>query len=182
MTRSIFILALLTTLAPCAFSDLAKNPWKLPTSMEVQGKKLVLNGIGIRKAKIFFKVYAAGLYLPAKSSNPEDIKKMEGSKVIDLYFLRNVDKKDITKAWKEAHGMDQFTGEVSTLNSYMVDMKKNTHGMQFQVHDDGLVVKVGENLHPKIKNAAFAKAILNIYLGPAPPNKELKEGMLGKKI
>ena len=77
--------------------------------------------------------------------------------------------------------MDKFPKEVSILNSYMGQMQKNTHGLQFHIYNDGPVVKVGETVHPKITSKAFAQAILDIYLGPQPPNKELKAGMLGKK-
>lgn len=178
-----FILTLLVTLSISSFASLQDNPWKLPLTMEVSGKQLVLNGIGMRLATFFnIKVYAAGLYLPQKSQDPKAIKGMKGPKVIDLYFVRNVGKSDITKAWREAYGMEKFPGEVSTLNSYMEKMQKNTHGLQFRVYDDGLVVKVGDAIRPKIKNQAFAQAILDIYLGPKPPNKELRRGMLGKKI
>ena len=177
-----FICSLLLILPLSTLGSLQNNPWGFPTTMTLEKNKLVLNGIGMRLATFFnIKVYAAALYLPQRAQDPSAIMSMKGPKVIDLYFLRNVSQSDIRKAWRKAHGMDEFPKEVSLLNSYMDQMKKNTHGLQFRIYDDGTVVKVGEKMHPKITNKAFARAILNIYLGPRPPNRELKTGMLGEQ-
>ncbi len=45
---------------------------KLPDTTRVGDKTLMLNGMGLR-TKMIFKVYAAGLYLPAKQSDPAKI-------------------------------------------------------------------------------------------------------------
>ena len=181
MVKSSVVFALTFLFSLPSFSSLEDNPWKIPVSREMAGKKLILNGIGLRLATFFkIKVYAAGLYLPSKSADPVAIHQMSGPKVIDLHFLRKVDREDIAKAWKEAHGMDKFSAQVSTLNSYMADIPKGGR-MEFYIEDDGLVVKIGGSVRPKIVGKDFAKAILDIYLGAAPPNKELKVGMLGEK-
>ena len=166
------------TVAMGAFAEVKDHPF--PPSLTLAGQELTLNGVGMRLATFFnIKVYAAGLYLTKKARSPQVVKALPGPKVIGLYFLRNVDKDDISQAWRKAYGMQRFIKEVQLLNSYMGEMRKNTYGMQFQLYHDGLVVKVGEVIHPKIANAAFARAILDIYLGPKPPNEELKQGMLG---
>ena len=149
-------------------------------TQQVQKTQLVLNGIGMRLATFLnFKVYAAGLYLPKKGRDLATISSTPGPKLIDLYFLRNVDKEDIVKAWNKGHGLGQFPQELSALNSFMTDMKKKTHGLQLQILQNGLTVKVAGKPMPKINNPAFAKAMLNLFLGPKPPNEELREGMLG---
>ena len=43
-----------------------------PDSLDIGGQTLVLNGMALRK-KVIFKVYVAGLYLPAKEKNSETI-------------------------------------------------------------------------------------------------------------
>ena len=178
-----YALSLCVILASLSASSLAakKVPWDLPNSMKVGKKELVLNGVGMRTATWFkVKVYAAGLYVPQKAKTTEKIMAMEGPKVISLYFLRDVGKDKISNAWKEAPGLDKFPQEVTLLNSYMSEMKKDTLGLEFQIHGDGLVVKVNGAAKPKITNKAFADALLNVYLGPKPPNAELKSGMLGQ--
>ena len=44
---------------------------KFEDTIDQRGNKLVLNGAGVRY-KAIFKVYSAGLYLPKKTSSPED--------------------------------------------------------------------------------------------------------------
>ena len=47
---------------------------QMPDQVQVEGKTLVLNGMGIRKATIFHvKVYIAGLYMEKKSADPKAI-------------------------------------------------------------------------------------------------------------
>ena len=48
------------------------NAADIPSSMEYQGSKLVLNGSGSR-IKLFMKVYENSLYLLSSSSNDEEI-------------------------------------------------------------------------------------------------------------
>ena len=50
----------------------------LPDGMDVDGKQLVLNGMALRK-KVVFKVYVAGLYLPAKEQSGEKILAADGA-------------------------------------------------------------------------------------------------------
>ena len=74
---------------------------KFETSAEVAGQKLVLNGAGVRYRAVF-KVYAAGLYIKAKADTPDAIIKMDGAKRVQIKMLRDVDGKDLGKAFTEA--------------------------------------------------------------------------------
>ena len=58
---AIFVMLLFAT--PAVGAEL--NGVTLPDTISVNGKTLVLNGLGLRK-KAFIKVYVAGLYLPHK--------------------------------------------------------------------------------------------------------------------
>jgi hypothetical protein len=73
------MLTLLTLLlgAHLATSSLADSTQTLsgvtmPDTVTVNGTQLVLNGMALRK-KMVFKVYVAGLYLPARNSDPDAI-------------------------------------------------------------------------------------------------------------
>ena len=153
-----------------------------PTKIS-QDQELLLNGIGMRLAYfIKIKVYAAGLYLPQKSQSPEAIKSMKGPKVIDMYFLRDLGKNKLIGSWKNKdYGLSRFPQELNTLNSYMRDVKKNSHGLILEFYKDGLVVNMGGEMKPKIYNPDFTQAVFNIFVGPNPPNRELKDGLLGLK-
>lgn len=171
-----FILTCLLTFSITAFC----NPWGFPETKEVQGRQLVLNGIGMR-TKFWVEVYTAALYLPEKTQKTDIAKTMEGPKVVSFYFLRDVSKDQISNSWIDSYGMDRFPTEVAALNSHMVDIRENTNGIEFQIHDDGLLLKVNGANKTKIQNKAFADAVLDIYLGPRPPGGSgIKKGMLGR--
>ena len=70
----------------------------LPDSMDVNGQQLVLNGMALRK-KVIFKVYVAGLYLPAKEQNGEKILAADGPRCTVMHFLRSVSAKQVNEAW-----------------------------------------------------------------------------------
>ena len=74
----------------------------LPDTATVAGKRLVLNGMGMRQAT-FLKVdvYVAGLYLEQPSSDPGLILQSKQTKQIVLKFVRDVGRGDIVKAWNE---------------------------------------------------------------------------------
>ena len=100
----------------------------MPESVTIEGKTLVLNGIGIRKATIFnVKVYVAGFYLETKSRSADEIIRSEQVKRLDMVLLRDVDRDDIVDVWRKGlkknsadraslkPRFDQFAGWMSDL-------------------------------------------------------------------
>src|SRR5262245_27464145 len=70
----------------------------MPDRTVIDGKNLVLNGMGVREATIFnVDVYVAGLYLEQRSSDGEKIARSEQLKQMRLTFVRNVDREDMVK-------------------------------------------------------------------------------------
>ncbi len=150
-----------------------------PDTMEYQGQNLVLNGLGIRLATWFnVKVYVAGLYIEKKSSNPDEIFNFKSPKYISLKFLRDVDKDSINGAWEESID-DKFKTQKEKLKALMQDIKEKQE-LAFGVLKEKVVIKLDNKILGEISGAEFSRAILNIYIGPKPPNEELKSGMLGK--
>jgi hypothetical protein len=159
----------------------------MPDQVTVEGKTLVLNGMGLREATILkVSVYVAGLYLENKSQDADAILKSNQVKKIDLHFLRDVKADQLRDAWKE--GFDKncpkpctvLQERLATLNSYMSDMK-NGDAMSFTFLPGRVDVAVKGKTMGSISGDDFAKVLLSIWLGPSPPNKALKLGMLGKK-
>ena len=66
----------------------------LPDSVQVGGKTLVLNGLGLR-TKFVVKVYVAGLYLEQKSSDANAIVKTDAPKRLVMQFMRDLSKKQL---------------------------------------------------------------------------------------
>ncbi|MGM0575182.1 MAG: chalcone isomerase family protein [Myxococcota bacterium] len=159
----------------------------MPDQVTVAGKKLTLNGMGIREATIFnVDVYVAGLYIEEKTSSASKILGDTGPKKLVLHFVRDVDRDDITDAFEESfeeaagskHGA--LKGKLQKLNGWMSAIDEG-QGMDFTfLPGDGVEVRVKGSKKGTIEGADFARAFLAIWLGSSPPNKGLKKGLLGK--
>ncbi|HSQ83314.1 MAG TPA: chalcone isomerase family protein, partial [Desulfobacterales bacterium] len=73
----------------------------LPDSLMAGKDELVLNGDGFRK-KFFIKVYAAGLYLKEKNTDPHKIIDLDEPMAIRMHFVYSaVSSKKLVDAWNE---------------------------------------------------------------------------------
>lgn len=157
----------------------------LPDTQEVGGKKLVLNGIGIREATVFnVNVYMAGLYVEKKTKSPSDIIDPKAPKKILMHFVRDVDASDIRGAYDEGfekNGGSGLTKKVKQLNGWMSEMKEGQRMALIYEPGKGTTVSVRGKVKGTIEGEDFAKVLFTIFFGPNPPNSDLKEGMLGKK-
>ena len=105
MLRCTLLLSLLLA-APALAKEL--KGVKMADAIEAGGKKLTLNGMGLR-TKAIFKVYVAGLYLEEKSSDPAAIIAKAGVRRVDLQMLRDLEKGKITEAIKA--GFEKNSGD-----------------------------------------------------------------------
>ncbi len=182
----------------------SKDGVDMPDEITVEGKKLVLNGMGTRTATILMipvaKVYVAGLYVEQKSGNPDEIL-AGGMKQLVLQMKRNVDKKDVLKAWTEGFKKngeyDAMKSRIDILAGWMFDTKENdTMTFTFVPGADASKGKLNVSLAPTnapdvkpenkrnatggtIEGEDFTKAFFKIWLGQNPPNPKLKTGLLG---
>lgn len=159
----------------------------LPDSTEVDGRALVLNGLGLREAT-FLKVdvYVAGLYLESKSADAKSILGASGPKQLRMRFVRNLTRDEIVKAWREGvtkNASDQeplVRDRFETLYAAMTDVAKGDEMILTEGADDSVAVSLGGKEIVRLKGRDFAKVLWSIWLGPHPPNPELKDGLLGK--
>jgi len=73
----------------------------LPDTVQVGGKTLILNGLGVR-SEFMVKVYVAGAYIEHKSSDPDVFIKADEPKQIIMHFLHDASKKQMTDAFEES--------------------------------------------------------------------------------
>lgn len=181
---SLMLLLMLTTL-PAVAAEL--EGVTMPDAITVDGKTLELNGLGMRKAsRLFLKfdVYVAGLYVEETSADPQTILDSGNASRIRMQFVRKVKKKDIAKAWSEgfeknAADLSRFETRIDDLNGWMEDMGK-TDTMSFTwLPGSGVNVAVNGEDKGTIAGDDFGRVLWSIWLGPEPPNPELKQGMLG---
>jgi hypothetical protein len=154
-------------------------------SIEINGEKLVLNGMALRK-KVIFKVYVAGLYLPQKEQDAEKILTGNTTRHIIMHFMRSVSKSKLNGAWFD--GLESNTPKHSpelkkqfdTLASLMEGVKKGDRIIFTYTPDKGTDVNVKNNLKGTIAGKEFADALFACWIGPKPgPGKGFKEDILG---
>lgn len=179
----VFLSAALATPSPATAASLAGVT--LPDSTTIGEKTLVLNGLGLREAT-FFKVdvYVAGLYLEQKSTDAGAIVASEGVKLLDMKFVRDVDKDKLTEAWiegfqKNSIGYGRLKDRVAKLNTFMSDVSEN-ETMRFVFNKDSVEVFIRDENKGSIEGRDFVEGMLAVWLGKHPPNEELKQGLLGK--
>lgn len=157
----------------------------LPDTVQVGSRTLVLNGLGLRK-KYMVKVYVAGLYLEQKSSDPTAILTPDIPKRIVMHFVRGVSKNQIVDGFNESFenntpdaqktmkaDIDQFLGAMESVNDG--DEITLTY-----LPGTGTTVAMHGKDKLTISGPAFAQVLFSVWLGPKPPNQEMKEGLLGR--
>lgn len=176
------VLAILA--APAAAGERAGI--RMPDTLEVGGKKLVLNGLGVREATMFnVNVYVAGLYVQRRSRNPADILRGDQVRLIHLRFVHDVGRKDVTKSFNEGFEKNAsdlvpaIRPQIQQFMSLLPSFKDGSTLTLSYVPDVGTRVSVNGKAVGTIPGADFARALFAIWLGPHPPNAGLKRGLLG---
>lgn len=156
-----------------------------PDQMQVGGATLTLNGLGLRQATVLkVNVYVAALYVTRKSGDPGGLLADAPAELI-LQFVRDVGASDITKGWNEGFeknakaDLPALKDRIATLNGWMTDVKSGQRMVFSFKPGTGVQVTVNGAAKGTIKGDDFAKAFLSIWLGPEPPNPEIKAGLLG---
>jgi hypothetical protein len=181
MTVTISLIGLIA-LSPVTAATLADVDFD--DRVTVEGKELVLNGMGLRTATAFkVKIYAIGLYLENKSSDSDAIMSSTENKRITMHFLHKVSADELSGGWSE--GFENNTQDISGIkdqiakfNASMRDVKT---GDSITLDFSGRKVDVFINnaLIDSMEGESFLSALLAIWLGPKPPNEPLKKGILG---
>jgi hypothetical protein len=157
-----------------------------PEQAQVDGSTLTLNGLGLRQATFLkVNVYVAALYVANVSSDAQALLASNTPKELILHFLHNVSDDELKKAWEEGfehNAKEQLAAlqeRIDMLKGWMVDMKSGQR-LTF-LHKPGVGIQVDVNGTAKgtIQGDDFATAFLSIWLGPHPPNPNLKSGLLG---
>jgi hypothetical protein len=162
---------------------------KFEPTVQVGGQTLVLNGVGLRKRAIF-KVYVAGLYVPAKSSNAATLLAEKGPRRTSLRMLRDLDADTLVGAFSDGLKANlseaQMTALKPQVEAFIATLKavgeaKKGDVINFDYTPDA-GTRISVNGQPKgnaIAGQEFYAAVLRIWLGDKPVDEGLKKGLLG---
>ncbi|HZQ60476.1 MAG TPA: chalcone isomerase family protein [Casimicrobiaceae bacterium] len=158
----------------------------LDDKASVGGKELVLNGAGLRTRAIF-KVYVAGLYLPAKTADAQAALAASARR-IELHLLRNLSADQLLDALddglKENNSEAELAAikpQVTQLASIMRAFKQVKEGdvVGLEYVDGTTRVLLGSEARGTIAGEPFNRALMKVWLGEHPVQSDLKKALLG---
>lgn len=158
----------------------------LADTMDAGGNQLLLNGMAVRK-KVIFKVYVAGLYLPARESRGETILAGDTPRACLLHFVRKVEGEKVAGAWRDGLAANtpdasvELKQQFATLCSWMEEMRKGESLEFIYLPGRGTEVRVKGKSKGVLPGKPFADALFACWIGPRPgPGEGFKKGLLGK--
>lgn len=183
---------LLASLACLSFSAQAVEVEgiKFEDKARLGNAELVLNGAGLR-TRVFFKVYAIGLYVPEKKAAAADILAQKGAKRLRIVTLRDLTAEQFADALVEGMQKNSSPAEnealkarIDKFRAVILDLKaapKATTVVIEYLPESGTRLSFnGEKRGEDIAGEDFHRALLKIWLGDKPAQDDLKEALLGK--
>jgi hypothetical protein len=185
--KHIIVLGLLLVPLLCQGADVAGV--RLDDGARIGSQNLVLNGAGLR-VKVFFKVYAAGLYLSEKTSSAAAVLTLAGPKRVSMTMMRDLTAQQLIDALGEgmrnnhtAAEFEKLKPRVERLNAIMSAIGAVKSGNVITLDylpESGTQVSLnGEPKGEAIAGDDFYRALLRIWLGDNPVDSSLKKALLG---
>jgi hypothetical protein len=158
---------------------------RIDDKARVGNADLLLRGAGLRK-RLFFQVYAVGLYVQDRGADPIA---QPGAKRVHIHMLRDVGAEQFTEALADGIKANHTEAEakaleprVKELGAIMAGLKQAKAGMVIALDWTGsetLLVVDGKPAGRPIQGADFYRALLRIWLGEQPVQEDLKKALLG---
>jgi hypothetical protein len=163
----------------------------LEDRIRVDGEELQLNGIALR-TRMFFRVYVAGLYLPARAATAQAALEAKGAKRIILVMMREASAQQFFEsidAGLRANSSEAQIARMKTQTDELMAMirvvgqaKKGMRiVLDYAPSAGGTTLFVdGVAQGPPMPGEEFYQALLRIWLGDNPAQEDLKEALLGQ--
>jgi Chalcone isomerase-like len=180
----VFRLLLLAALAsPALAAEVAGV--KIDDKTRVADTELSLTGAGLRR-RAFFQVYAIGLYVRDRKSDPIV---QPGPKRVQIHMLRDVGADTFTEALADGIKANHteaeaqaFASRVKQLGDTIARIGEARKGMTIALDWSGSATQVmvdGKPAGAPIEGEDFYRALLKIWLGEKPVQDDLKRALLG---
>ena len=159
----------------------------LPDTFPVDGRTLVLNGIGLRTLTVFsVHIYVAALYVTKPSHDAAEILHSTEPKVIVLRFIHGGSKADVEKEYREGERVNCAAGGCNPADAGDFDqliaaapavVPGDTSTYIFA--DGGVEVLANGKRIAKFTNPDLAYRLLAGFIGDHPPSQALRTALLG---
>ncbi len=162
------------------------NGVHMPSTLDVGGHTLSLNGMALRK-KFIIKVYVAGLYVASASQDPQAILAADAPRRMVMHFISGHGSKDkICGAWNDGlkdntpGASAELKAQFEQLCGMMRDIKNGEELLLTYVPEQGTTINIAGSDVGTIAGKEFADAVLRCWIGPKPgPGEGFKKGLLG---
>lgn len=172
--------------APGTFTEV--NGVKFDHEITLRGNKLVLNGAGTRY-KFVVKVYAAGLYVPAKISTPEATWDTRTPRAFKVVMLRDIDANELGKLFTDGMQKNATREEFGKaipgtlkLAELFAARKRLVAGDNFYIEwvpGSGTTIIInGKADTEPVKEPEFFSSLMKIWFGKSPADYQLKDALL----
>jgi Chalcone isomerase-like len=161
----------------------------VPTATTVRGKKLVLNGAGVRR-RGYYKSNIVALYLPERLTTLDAIMKLDGPRRIQMLLLRDFSQSTVSRIFladfKQATTDTEFKtliNEVAEIGAIYNNVKRVEQGDKVNIDwqpGAGIIASLNDRqLNEKpINNELAYQIYLRMFMGPTVP-EELRNRLLG---
>jgi len=162
---------------------------EVPTATTVRGKKLVLNGAGVRR-RGYYKSNIVALYLPARLTTLDALMKLDGPRRIQMLLLRDFSQSTVSRIFladfKQAATDTEFKtliNEVAEIGAIYNNVKRVEQGDKVNIDwqpGAGIIASLNDRqLNEKpINNELAYQIYLRMFMGPTVP-EELRNRLLG---
>ncbi len=159
---------------------------RLPDSVQVAGQTLVLNGLGIREATALqVDVYVAGLYVPQRSRDVNAILAPDRPRRVVMRFVRDVSRSDAVEGFttgfqrNSPSDLAALRPSIQRLTSMVSAMHEGDVVTITYVPGEGTAIDIAGRARGTIEGVLFGRAVFMNFIGPRPPNRGLRVGLLG---
>jgi len=187
--KKVLLSVALAVLSLSMFAQTKVGDATLPNKLNIESDQLVLNGSGLRE-KLWFDLYACGLYLQSKSNQASTIVNADKPMTIHMEILSSLlSKKKLIGAFKD--GIKK-TNSTETVNKIAVDLKKFLSFVDSDIKvgdkyslvytpNAGTSLYINNKKKGTIQGLDFKSAIFNMWLSETPADKSLRKELLGIK-
>jgi len=155
----------------------------LPDTVSLGGQTLQLNGMGLREY-FFIDIYVGGMYLPARTTSDVQAIQADVPKRMVMHFIfKEVTAEQMVDTFRQglaANPEAQAMGErAERLYAVMEGCRAGDEVVLDYVPGQGLTITLKGQVKDTIPGADFMRAVWTLFIGPVPPSKKLKAGLLG---
>jgi len=162
---------------------------EVPDSITLEdGSTLQLNGMGLRE-KLWIDVYVGSLYLAKRADNVAAALAQTSAYRVQMDFVyKEVASEKLVEAWREGFNRNQSESRLKQMAErierfYQMFDENAVAGDQYVIDylpgSGTTISKNGQQLG-LIEGEDFKEALLEIWVGNYPADRQLKRGMLGE--